>query len=281
MSDPTCACGQPLRDNATLCHRCTSRFEKNLAEIPALAGEVQTSRLRQSRIGRGNVGVTSRSAEHPLPFDDRPAKRAKELLLVLRTWCGVVVERQGKGWPRDTIEDSAVFLLGSLRWLRHQNDAPDAAEQIGRAVRRLRSTVDRPADVMYAGICSALTPVEIDDTVTVVQCSEHLYVPFGREKITCPQCGAQHDTARRQEVLLAALEDQLSHIALLTRGLSRLGQEVNESTIRSWVLRNRLFPRGQDDLGRQLYRIGDVLDLLNETAQAQADRDAKKGRQVG
>lgn len=170
----------------------------------------------------------------------------------------------------------ARFLLAHLGWLRCQEEAAAAREQIGGVVAGLRRVVDRPADLTYAGICSALTPLLVGDVLTVGQCPTHLYVPFGRRSVRCPECRAVHDMAERREVLLAALEDQLAYPALLARGLSNLGRPVEDAKIRQWVLRKRLVSHGADELGRALYRVGDVLDLLNEDVVRQAELAAKR-----
>lgn len=272
---PTCLCGKPVRDNAYLCHGCSGRVEKDLAEIPALFAEVQTSRLRQSRMGGQAIGG-GHSSDRPLPFDERPAAAAREVRDVLRVWSEFVVEGSRAAWPRDLVPDMSRFLLRHLDWLRQRPEAHDLLEQVGVSVSRLRRSVDRPAELTYAGVCSAAIPILVDDVLTMGECPTHLYVPFGRKAIQCPACGADHDMLARREVLLAALEDQLAPGPVLARGLSNLGRPIAESTIRSWVLRKRLMPRSQDELGKELFRVGDVLDLLNAEQVRQAELAVKR-----
>jgi len=58
MTDPTCAtgCGRPSRD-AYLCHGCTAKLEKILAEFPAQLRELETTLTRQSDAIRGLEAV--------------------------------------------------------------------------------------------------------------------------------------------------------------------------------------------------------------------------------
>lgn len=272
-----CHCDEPIRDNAHLCTGCGRRLQQQLAEIPNLLDEVQTTRLRLSRTGAPNVGVTSRSSDTPLPYNDGPLKASSALHDVLRRWTEVVVDTAGAPWPRDMPADLSRFLLKHLRVLRRHEQASVCYEQLTHTIGWLRGTVDRPADLTYAGICSAWVVLDDDDgDITLTRCPTHLYVPFGRRTVKCGACDTEHDMAQRREVLLAALEDQLAHVALLSQGLSNLGRELNESTVRSWVFRKRLAAHGQDDLGRELYRVGDVLDLMRAEAVRQAELAAKR-----
>lgn len=274
---PTCRCDQPIRDNAQLCHRCTSRLRRDLAETPNLLGEAETTRLRQSRTGGRGVGVTSRSSDRPLPYDDGPVKAVLALHVVLRSWAYTVAEHTSSPAPRDLPADLSRFLLDQVDRIRKHESAGDLHEQLTSAIGRLRAAVDRPADLTYAGICSEwIAVLDPDDELLLTRCPTHLYVPFGRRSVVCPSCQTVHDMAQRREVLLAALEDQLAHVALLSQGLSNLGRELKESTVRSWVFRKRLVPHSQDDLGRELYRVGDVLDLMRAEAVRQAELAAKR-----
>lgn len=284
MTYSTCHCGQRIRDTGRLCHDCTSRLRRDLAETPNLLDEAETTRLRQSRTGGRGVGVTSRSSDRPLPYNDGPVKAVRAVHTTLAAWAGVVVDATHTPAPRDRPADLSRFLLTHLGGLRHLETAGVAHEQLTGVIGRLRSSVDRPADLTYAGICSAWVTVGDGADLTLTRCPTHLYVPFGRRSVVCPACRTSHDMAQRREVLLAALEDQLAHVALLSQGLSNLGRELKESTVRSWVFRKRLLRHGQDDLGRELYRVGDVLDLMRAEAIRQAElaekraADAEKAR---
>lgn len=269
---PVCGCGKPLRDNALLCHKCTGRLRRDLGDIGGLAEEVETTRLRQSRTGGQAIGG-GHSSDRPLPYDDRPVLRARRLREVCREWAGFVVEHRGTPWPRDLLGDYGVFLLGQVDWLRHRDEAPAMFDALTGAIGRVRGSIDRRADRVYAGPCGAMDYAEDGSLILCSQpCPGDVYGRPWAKTATCATCGAEHDTADRRLWLLAAVEDQLAHVALLSKALSNLGRPVADPTIRSWVSRGRLVAHGEDPHGRALYRVGDVLDLIALDAERQASR---------
>lgn len=259
-------CGRPLRDNALLCPKCTDRLRRDLGDIVGLAEEVETTRLRQSRTGGAPIGG-ARSGDRPLPFDDRPVLAARALREVCRTWTAVVVELRAVPWPRDLLPDYGPFLLGQVDWLRQREQAPAAYLELTRAVGRVRGSIDRRAERVYAGPCGAMDYWPDGALVLCsAPCTGDVYGRPNAKTASCEVCGAEHDAADRRQWLLAAVEDQLAHIAWLSKALSNLGRPVADPTIRSWVTRGRLVAHGTDAHGRAVYRVGDVLDLIRAEA---------------
>lgn len=269
---PTCralvngaACGKPVRDNAHLCHPCTGHLTRALADVPALAVEVQTTRLRQSRTGGAPIGG-GHGSEKPLPWDDRPVVAAREARQVLSGWalfCGV--------GSSGTLTELSQGLHGAVGWLRQREEAPQAKRDIEHAVGRLRSTVDRRTDRVYLGRCGSVD--YLDETTPdpeSVPCPEDLYAHPKAKTVTCRVCEAEHDVDGLREHLLHLVEDQLAHAAWISQALSRLEVPIAEATVRSWAARDRLVQRGVDARKRPLYRIGDALDLVREETARQA-----------
>lgn len=297
------SCTKPVGDQARLCRRCTEHLEQQLGDVPALAIEVQTTRARLSRTGGAPIGG-GHGSDRPLPWDDRPVRAAAAARGVLARWVMLVVEQRGVRMPVGTLTGMSGFLLGQVDWLRHREEAADAKGELEQAVRRLRASVDRAPDRWFAGVCSALRPVDLADcdcachvggafrpacdvpggcgtvhedaTVPAgVPCEEDLYVVQGASTVRCRTCGTEHDVEYRRKVLREHVEDQLATVAELTTAVSNLARPVSKDTIKSWVRRDRLVERGRrpsphDDDGVALYRVGDVLELLAEDARRRA-----------
>lgn len=164
---------------------------------------------------------------------------------------------------------------------------------------RLRKRIERIVDTnqpdVFLGRCDAqdvrvhITP---DGSLTPRpgECGADLYAREGDAEIACTVCGYQYAVADRKEAMLAIVYDQIRPIAdvanaitgLLTKPIDRPGDapepvECTQSMIRGFELRGRLTYRGVDPAGRNLVRVGDVVDLLR----ARMERDhARRTRKV-
>ena len=296
MSAPSCSCGRPVADQAYLCQRCGDRLEQRLAEVPALAEDLQITRTRQSKTGGSGIGVVSRNSERPLPWDERASLAVaavhSALVAILRR---VQTERgrpplgpvcalcthdscdhvRAHGRVRDTLPSLAAFGLRNLRWLRHHPDAGVHLDDLDRAVRRARAVTDRAPDLVFVGICSAplaLTngqpepdaPAPSPIHGPIALCPADVYAVLGHDTVTCRLCSTEHVVAERQARLLAVAGDQLATAQQLSAALSRLGSGVTASSIRGWAHRGRLVAHGTDDDERPLYRVSEVEALVRE-----------------
>lgn len=271
---PSCNCGRPIPDNAHLCHRCTSHLARELGDIPALEHELDITRARLSRTGGQPIGG-GHSSDTPLPWDERPVKAGRDLALVLAAWAGLIQHERGGPIPAATLAAHAIYLLGSLDWLRHREEAPDAKPAIEQAVGRLRHAVDRDTPLVFAGPCNSVDYDEHGQPVEGCEpCPAELYARQNAKTIKCPECQTEHDVKDRREWLLELAEDQLAIPAHLSQALSSWGMPVEDATIRKWVERGRLIAHGVDDRGRKMYRVGDVRELVTAEALRQQARTA-------
>ena len=79
----------------------------------------------------------------------------------------------------------------------------------------------------------------------------------------CPACSTEHDAATRREWLLEAARDQLLHAGWMAAALSALlGEQVTDAQVRGYAHRGRIVAHGTDERGRPVYRVGDVLDMV-------------------
>jgi len=107
----------------------------------------------------------------------------------------------------------------------------------------------------YLGKCSAL--------VNEVECPQELEAETGRQVIICRRCGTRHEVAHRRQVLVDASRDILLTIVEMRSALPELlGIPINESTLRSWKRRKRIAVAQVDWDGQELFRVGDVIDLV-------------------
>lgn len=261
-------CDQPAH-GSHVCQSCADALAEALDEAQTLAGELELTITRQSRLGTGG-----RSSNRPLVFAWDPSVMRDSLRNTLTTWTRVLHDTHGGELPADTISAVARWLLDRVDWLRQHPASAEAVDEICACVDDCRRAVDRPPDLWYAGRCGS-----ISDEQRMIQavygepatpCEADLYATPGAGIIQCPRCKATYNVEQRRKWLLDAVDDTRAHAELIARALSRLGQPVTSAMIRGYAHRGRLVPHGTDLRGRPTYRVGDVLDLLAEQAQKQA-----------
>lgn len=270
-------------------------WEGSRGDTGGLADELVTSYARQSRSGGGSSGV-GKPAERPVPWDDRASAVAARLTAQLSVWVRVVWRSVGEArvegprcraacwhpscsavtahrFPRLEPASMAAWLLHWVEWLRHDEHAVAAVDGIVGAVDNVRRAVDRRGELWYAGRCTA----EVEGPEGERWCClEDLYVRHGAKRVTCRRCDSVWSVEDRRTWLLAEAEDTLATAAEIARAVTALGKPVEPERIRQWKTRGRLVPHSEDDRGRPLYRVGDVLDLLAEDARLVAEREARR-----
>lgn len=291
MNEPTCACGQPLRD-ATFCTSCAYRLDEYIAQVGAyrgLAWDLQVGASRQDSITRptGRPDITDRDdvRQWPgtlrptaIPYADVPSAAARALHIVLRRWADLVARETGlHDWkpsghagptcarchhftcqlirppvlPPPGLGELAVWLRPRVGWLRHHPAGQQAHDEITTAVRDARRAVDRPASRTYVGPCD--------------RCGADMYVRHGAAAVVCGECEEAYDVETRRRWLLAAAEDVLGTTTEIARALTSLAQPVTEEMIRGYAHRGRLLARGRRLTGTRpvpVYRLGDVANII-------------------
>lgn len=260
-------CGRPTGGSA-LCHgdkdRCEERLVQQIAELPAQAAELDITATRQSVITNGNGG--SRSAEHPIPWDRRAARAKAALRGHAWRWVMLLWDKS-EPLPTGGLATMGRWLHARINRILDHPAVGDLANDIRRATSRAWAAVDRPADKIFAGICSEPT----DDG----PCIEWLYATPGRPMLTCRACGTHHDVKKRRETLRSHVEDVLATAAEVSRAVVIVGEHVRLDQITRWRETGRLQVRGHVTDGgkdRPIYRIGDVLDLAHEHTTKKAEK---------
>lgn len=280
MADCT-VCERPTGDQAYACSSCSGRLARALGDVAALTEALDDAISRQTRTSSG-IGVASRSADRPLPWDQHASLAASTLRGTLSTWARLVAEERGRDLPADTMPAMAAYLLGQLEWIRHHPAAAEAVEQIRDAVTGAVRAVDRRPDRLYAGPCG------------IEGCPGELYAKLGAQWVSCRVCSTEYDVAVRREWMLTAAEDVWATSELISAALSRLGHPVTTAMLRGLKHRGRLLnrnTRAKRDRGGEYvrdrdgelvqdgpdeFRVGDVMDILAENARAAAGHADRK-----
>jgi len=257
-----------------VCTACQSETVRDIADIPDLAHQLDLAISRQTRVSSGGG---SRGRETPLPYNQRASEAAHLLHSTVAAWvndlrAGVKV-LAGPACPTPCPHPTCVYITMSTdpgrstaelgRWLlRHarvmlgRHGAADAVEQIGEAVREARRVIDRPLDRVYAGPCP--------------RCRTDMYAAPGAALVDCPACvdgggrRVSYGVQSRRAWMLAEIEEMLLPAGDIARALTTLVRPIQPALLYTWVQRKRLIPAGKDVQGRTLFRVGDVVALLEQ-----------------
>lgn len=242
---PCTRCTQPAA-GAYLCPSCGQILEQLLAEIPALAADLDLTRARQDRMRGHAVGAVGGHNDSGPLWDERASRAGRALRDALTT----EVHQLTGPRPAGTVPALAAHLLARLDTIRHTDTAARTVDALSRVVKTARSAIDRPADLVFGGPC---------------ECGHDLYARGDATHFTCPTCGTVYDFEQRRAWLLSATEDSLLTATEASRALSDLlGRTLSPNTIRTWANTGRLVPHGHHG-DRPLYRVGDLVALARTT----------------
>lgn len=244
------ACCRPTADNA-LCPSCTLQLARDLAQVPELAEELETTRTKQDRIGNP---TDPRGGSHvPLGYRPTAAEVGAVLHQTLAVWARELAAATGAPLADGPAEHPvmlAAWLAENCEAARHLSLAGQLADEVSYAVRVTRRAIDRPVDRVYVGPCD--------------ECSADLYALPHANTVECRECAATYGVVDRRAWLLASLREHLATAAEIAAGMGELyGQAVNRKTINVWHHRGRLVEHACTRTGWPLFRIGDVLDLAS------------------
>lgn len=288
MSEQICRCGQPTRDEAFVCDTCIDRLSIALGDVAWLAEELEVSVTQQQgidyrRVGgsggrhapRGDVHIEGDKSSDPASSDSpalgahmqgdpgnmSAADARSELRALLASWTLFAHETKVPnssptvGLPDIDLVALSRYLLWRVDGFSRLDIGPEIVDEIKGAVKRCYRVIDRPADKVYAGRCND-------------ECPTDLYATLGKAAtIKCPTCGTTWDVKERRAWLLNEAEEVLATAVEISRAVSWLGAEpLTADRVRQWAARDRLTPRGHDRKGRPMYRVGDAIDLLAQSA---------------
>lgn len=270
-------CGEEVPPGMLVCGRCADRLFLDLASVPGLAEALEAAHGKLLRFGVTRPApAAAPEEESPLPFNAKASATTAILLDTLLAWVDRIAQDAGVDTPplevlrpMGTWSVVGAWLCAMVPWLRSSPLGPEAVAKLGAAVRAARLVVDRPPDLIYAGPCTAST-VDADGLHTV--CGADLYARFNELTVTCSECGARWPLSDRRRWLLGKVEDMLLPATELARAIDGLGVDVTPTLLRKWKERGRITSHGTDAHGHPVYRVGDVMDVVNAAAVRSAAR---------
>lgn len=261
-------CNRPA-DGGTVCRACIADLTTHLNDLDWLLDELNLVTTRQTQYANPYETTPATGGETPLPVNLTAADITADLVIALQTWVKRLLSEH-PGWtpPSSHVKAYARWLATRTDVVRNHHHGHRLVEAIDQAAHKARYTIDRPADRWYAGVCSATTDGADGE------CPEDLYAKTTDGTITCRRCGTHHDIARRREVLLESARNVLATATEAARAIVvwsdyERGEHRLTDRIYKWNERRRIEPRGtvvERGIERPLYRLGDILDLLEADA---------------
>lgn len=254
MQNRCTTCPRPVPDVAFGCPQCAVDLAQRLDHLAALIPDIGVTVAKQDRITAG--GARPSGAEEPLLFNPAAAERGRAIQGELVTWARLVHEETGRYLVGETGSALCRYLGEAVDWARYRQQWPEFYGALRPLLGSTLGLIDRPADKVYLGPCRAV------NLETGKACWADVLAKPGAAFGRCRQCGTEHDVAKSQEWLLKSLRGALARPVEIAEVLRRFGDaKVGYSTIAAYAARGLIIPRGQDGHGRDLFRIGEVLDL--------------------
>lgn len=254
-----CTCGQPAPESAYICEQCIDDLWRALRKVPAYVSELEVTLTRQRRFETQTS--SARSAVDELPYNVAASlalDRLRDTLTLLVRSClashvpsSDYLDRS----PGKTPASMSAWLLWRVDGIAAQPWARRALD-VERALQRAERVIDRPAERSYAGPCD--------------RCGRDLYARKGKTSVSCVDCELTYDLSARRAWLLNLVDDRLATASEIARALTSFELPVTAERIWQWRHRERIEVRGHDARQRPLYRVGDVVALLNEQAAREA-----------
>lgn len=209
----------------------------------------------QGVIGR-NTGAATLPGPVPVTtLDVRAQTRAR-----LAGWCLVVIDDLDLHPSLDGQDAAGMcrFLDTHADHLGRHEAARDVVDELADSARACtRIAYPAHTEPQYVGPCQG--------------CGFDLYRRYGASQVTCSNCGQHEEADDLSARLLEQLKDRLMTPMEMARAVPGLLQvPINPTTLAQWKARGRLVAHGKDSRGRDLFRVGDVLDLVNQQARRTA-----------
>ncbi len=290
-----CQVCEAATDASQLCGRCVCDLATALRALPGLLADLEITATRRDRIGGPGAEADL------LPFAWAASDLAWAATNTLTTWARHLAESHPPATPvgpacsrcrhwtcmsvRAAGDPGAfvveyggpvAFLVVHLAAIAQDEAAGQLWDEIVSLRRAVGHAIDRRVPGLYAGRCDAyvLQLELVGDTMwpVAVECGTDLYYRRGDVTVRCRACGTVGDVAARRVWLLARVPDQVATAADIASGLATLAREVRAQTIHAWATRGLLPRRGHDPAGHTLFRVGDVVALIDSTARRLARR---------
>ncbi|WP_269939031.1 hypothetical protein [Arthrobacter sp. HY1533] len=258
MKTECLVCAAQLKD-VWLCGRHLAQLRDTLRRLPALARDLEDTIAKQDRMNK-SVGSSGKGGTKPLILNVDASEVMRTLRSTLLVWTHVTYRTIGSAPASFQIHDMAYHLDRVLdKLVAHQPIGALYAE-VMHAARMVTQAVDLPpstAGLQYAGPCGAVFPND-------VTCTHQLWARPREDNITCPRCGTEWNVPDRRDNALDAAEDILATADTISRALTAQGVDVTAQNVYDWRRRGKLTPAGTNKANQPVYRVGDVLDIIDE-----------------
>lgn len=266
---PMCTNTVPVTIGGRLCRECLADLQNALYALwagpavhmgerePGLIDDLVDVMARLKRSGLA-TGVTSRSADTPLPYHEAASDLLWTARNTLAIWCEEIATAfPDYGRPPGHLAHRARWLGSHTRGIARYPDAPTLYDEIMWLYRQVARMVDTAPTRVYLGACGSRDRGRM--------CRVPLYALAQHRQARCRGCGALYDVAVRRGQLLDRAQDQIAPAADIARALSTLGRPVTVDLISKWAKRGKLAvyeAQPFDPRKRHRYRLGDVVDLV-------------------
>lgn len=295
-------CNVPTPDSF-VCPACARQLEADLADLPALLDDLETTLTRQDRLADAARPPTSyRVAEDysperrplpphlrskdagyalpstPWPYSQAASHELDDAVNTLSTWVRHIVEARGirpfaphvelhRDIRTATATACARWLLLNLASVRQDEAGAQIVDEVGYLARSLRHSVDARDLGTFVARCSNRVRVMLaDDVITISPdpCGADLYDYYGSVK--CHDCGATYDAETLHLAIGEALVGKRGTATQIAAWLSASGERVTAEQIWRWKNRGQITVRVCLVKGERgpVYSVDEVR-LLQET----------------
>lgn len=238
----TCEC------TTILCPDHQQSFREILADIPDRLRTMRVSITKQAVIG-GQGGKPTNDDDRPIPVNLGASDANHALRAELVTFTARLIHCLGET-PKDrTLTGVTSWAVKLMPRISVHPESVGWYERISKAYERTTKAIDLPPEKVRAGKCT---------------CGLVLYTHEGRETVTCKPCGQTHNVTELQNTTLERLRNYEDTAANVIRALNGARIPLKMRKLTYWADHGQV-PTTTDERGR-IYRVGDVLDLLEKTA---------------
>ena len=143
------------------------------------------------------------------------------------------------------------WLLQHVASVRLSPAGPDVVTGMARVHRRAMAIIDNAPERVWYGWCVT----EVGDGDNLTPCGTEVSVPRGAQSWDCPGCGTRYHTADLEAWRIESARDKLLTVRELALFAGR-----KPDTIKHWLARRGVAPKGRTSDGVALYLAADYLD---------------------
>ena len=253
----TCTCGNPA--NGWLCDQCCEAFEHRLAEVDGVVDELTAVIPRLTLTATYGQRASSGQALHaPAPVNVDAVSGLDELHRWLLNTALRLAQDTRKTLEGRSHKAVSSWLIKHMGALRQRNWCTGLHAELDKLLRECERITHEAVPRTFAGRCAE------DDT--------ELYAVKGDAEVRCRTCGTSYEVLKWRAHAQTAKDYYIGTPADLSRKLSTplYGIEVTADQIRKWATQRGKQPAKlvrANDTGNPTYRLGDVLDLINQRHQ--------------